>query len=237
MISSYIFQILSYSYPTDPPENFSVWHNGENVTGKTFAVEEGETVNVSASVEGNPDPAVTWARAGAQERENGRSLTITDIRRAESTYKYNCTAENEAGSKSVNFEIDVLCKYRKVFFQLRIFPTWIVPEYSPQHSAAKSFRVLSKRYNFFCSVSPQSDSCCLLNGTLLILNILSVASVQETFHNLKAPKRAERVIEAMEPAVLTDCTLIAWCSSPSSSLLCSIQFWRSRTQGRKTWQL
>ena len=119
----YLYFKYFHSYPTDPPENFSVWHNGENVTGKTFAVEEGETVNVSASVGGNPDPAVTWARADAQERENGSSLIITDIRRAESTYKYNCTARNEAGSKSVNFEIDVLCKYRKVFFQLRIFPT------------------------------------------------------------------------------------------------------------------
>ena len=63
---------------------------------------------------------------------------------------------------------------------------------------------------FFCSVSPQSDSCCLLNGTLLILNILSVASVQETFHNLKAPKRAERVIEAMEPTyrLQTNCLVL-----------------------------
>ena len=80
-------------------------------------------MNVSASVGGNPEPAVSWARAGAQERENGSSLIFTDIRRAESTYKYNCTAQNDVGRKSVNFEIDVLCKYRKVFFQLRIFPT------------------------------------------------------------------------------------------------------------------
>ena len=71
-------------------------------------------MNVSASVEGNPDPMVIWARADAQERENGRNLMITDIRRAESTYKYNCTAQNEAGSKSVNFEIDVHCKYCKL---------------------------------------------------------------------------------------------------------------------------
>ena len=102
----------------DPPEKLSVWHKGENVSGKTFAVEEGETVNVSASVEGNPDPMVIWARADAQERENGRengrSLIITDIRRAESTYKYNCTAQNAVGSKSVNFEIDVHCKYCKL---------------------------------------------------------------------------------------------------------------------------
>ena len=101
------------SYLADRPENFSVWHKGENVTGKAFAVEEGETVNVSASVGGNPDPAVTWARADGQGRENGRNLRITDIRRAESTYKYNCTAQNEAGSKSVNFGIDVHCKYCK----------------------------------------------------------------------------------------------------------------------------
>ena len=71
-------------------------------------------MNVSAFVEGNPDPAVTWARDDSQVRENGSNLIITDIRRAESTYKYNCTAQNEAGSKSVNFGIDVHCKYCKL---------------------------------------------------------------------------------------------------------------------------
>ena len=118
------FIFLSIAILADPPEAFSVWHKGENVTGKTFAVEEGETVNVSASVGGNPDPAVTWARADAQERENGSSLIITDIRRAESTYKYNCTARNDVGSKTVKFEIDVLCKYIQ----------WLGPLYFPHIS-------------------------------------------------------------------------------------------------------
>ena len=95
----------------DPPEKLSVWHKGENVSGKTFGADEGETANFSASVGGNPEPTVTWARADAQERENGSSLIITDIRRAESTYKYTCTAQNVVGRKSVNFEIDVHCKY------------------------------------------------------------------------------------------------------------------------------
>ena len=71
-------------------------------------------MNVSASVGGNPDPAVKWVRHDAQGIENGRNLMITDIRKAESTYKYTCTAQNDVGSESVNFGIDVLCKYCKL---------------------------------------------------------------------------------------------------------------------------
>lgn len=72
-------------------------------------IKEGESVTLTCSAIGRPDPTFTWRKDGVH-RGSGPKLTFQSIRDSDSG-EYRCEAKNEHGTKSNTVSINVRCEY------------------------------------------------------------------------------------------------------------------------------
>ena len=86
-------------------------------------MDEGSPVKLECTVEGSPQPNVTWFREGVKveasldfqvEFKNGvATLTIPEVF-TDDAGKFTCTADNAAGSKSISCHLRVKGQYHVI---------------------------------------------------------------------------------------------------------------------------
>lgn len=114
------FEILLIA---DKPEQLTVnkSHNG------FIDINEGQSVNITCTAKGNPDPHYYWVFDGKQlSNSSSGIITISNVTENK-TGMYTCTAVNLVGNESIAVMLRVPCKYVFViFFVLEIVIVWFL---------------------------------------------------------------------------------------------------------------
>lgn len=85
-----------------------------NITGNSIVLNETDRLVVGCKSTANPIARYQWRQAAPKIISYSSVLTIESISRRNSS-SYVCTASNDVGEKSANFELTVHCKWNVIF--------------------------------------------------------------------------------------------------------------------------